>query len=295
MLLLTQQSPEQLKEHIDMARSEKNLTAVFTDTASAIRAKAGTTEQICPLDFADKINSIETGGGGMKAFLEAGGKFGYSKVTTFDGLINYSDTENLILFNNLFRYCKSLRTAPNMDMSAATQTGNMFYYCYDLRTIPSYNMGKVEISSEMFEYCSALTEIPELDVHSVVNASYMFYNCTNLKRTSRLYMPNAQQVPNMFYDCKKLEEVGEFSLNSATSAGGMFGNCSSLKFLHLRDIGVDLDISASTLFERDALLEVINNLKTVTSTKTLTMGATNLAKLTNEDKAIATNKGWTLA
>jgi hypothetical protein len=25
------------------------------------------------------------------------------------------------------------------------------------------------------------------------------------------------------------------------------------------------------------------------------MGATNLAKLTEEDKAIATNKGWTLA
>ena len=54
-----------------MARSEKNLTAVFTDTASAIRAKTNTTENICPLDFADKINSIQTGGGGMKAFIEA--------------------------------------------------------------------------------------------------------------------------------------------------------------------------------------------------------------------------------
>ena len=56
-----------------MARSEKNLTAVFTDTASAIRAKTGTTEAICPLDFADKINSIQTGGtgggGGLKAYF----------------------------------------------------------------------------------------------------------------------------------------------------------------------------------------------------------------------------------
>ena len=39
----------------------------------------------------------------------------------------------------------------------------------------------------------------------------------------------------------------------------------------------------------------VASLKTVTSTKTLTMGADNLAKLTDEDKAIATNKGWTLA
>jgi hypothetical protein len=27
----------------------------------------------------------------------------------------------------------------------------------------------------------------------------------------------------------------------------------------------------------------------------VTMGSTNLAKLTDEEKAIATNKGWTLA
>jgi hypothetical protein len=32
-----------------------------------------------------------------------------------------------------------------------------------------------------------------------------------------------------------------------------------------------------------------------TTTKTLTLGSTNLAKLTDEEKAIATNKGWTLA
>ena len=75
-----------------MARSEKNLTAVFTDTASAIRAKTGTTEQICPLDFADKINSIQTGGGGtgggMKAYFEAGGKCAYSNAKSFDDFIS---------------------------------------------------------------------------------------------------------------------------------------------------------------------------------------------------------------
>ena len=83
-----------------MARSEKNLTAVFTDTASAIRAKTGTTEAICPLDFADKINAIQTGGGtggGMKEFLEAGGKFGYSEVTTFDDFdIDFNQYKYLI-------------------------------------------------------------------------------------------------------------------------------------------------------------------------------------------------------
>ena len=57
----------------------------------------------------------------------------------------------------------------------------------------------------------------------------------------------------------------------------------------------NLKISSSTKFTESALVEILNNLATVTSTKKLTMGSTNLAKLTDAEKAIATNKGWTLA
>lgn len=56
-------SPAHWKEHTDMAKSEKNLKAVFTDTANAIRQKTNTTAKISPLDFADKIKSIQSGGG----------------------------------------------------------------------------------------------------------------------------------------------------------------------------------------------------------------------------------------
>ena len=44
-----------------MARSQKNLNAVFTDTANAIRAKKSSQAQISPLDFADEVASIPTG------------------------------------------------------------------------------------------------------------------------------------------------------------------------------------------------------------------------------------------
>lgn len=56
-------SPAHWKEHTDMAKSEKNLKTVFTDTADAIRQKTNTTAKISPLDFADKIKSIQSGGG----------------------------------------------------------------------------------------------------------------------------------------------------------------------------------------------------------------------------------------
>lgn len=40
---------------------------------------------------------------------------------------------------------------------------------------------------------------------------------------------------------------------------------------------------------------MLNALPTVTSTKTITIGTINIRKLTAEQIAIATNKGWTVA
>lgn len=74
------------------------------------------------------------------------------------------------------------------------------------------------------------------------------------------------------------------------------GNCTdSSTFYYIAITIKSINISYSTKFTREALVEILNNLATVTSTRTLKMGATNLAKLTDEDKLIATNKGWTLA
>ena len=45
------------------------------------------------------------------------------------------------------------------------------------------------------------------------------------------------------------------------------------------------------------MVTMFNSLKDLTgeTAKTLTLGETNLSKLTDEQKAIATNKNWTLA
>ena len=95
----------------------------------------------------------------------------------------------------------------------------------------------------------------------------------------------------MFWHCSNLQTVPAFDCSKVTNMNNIFSSCRSLKSILMTNIGVPFNISASTLFERADLVTILNNLKTVTSTKTLTMGSTNLAKLTDEDKAIATNKG----
>lgn len=57
----------------------------------------------------------------------------------------------------------------------------------------------------------------------------------------------------------------------------------------------DMNFSNSTMWSADYMVKFFTNLGTTSTTRTLTFGSTNLGKLTNEQKAIATNKGYTLA
>ena len=194
----------------------------------------------------------------------------YSGVSV-DDLIQPNDTANVTNMNNMFYNCANLTTIPQLDTSKVTNMNSMFYNCSKLTNIPLLDTSNVTSMSTMFFGCNSLTTIPQLDTSKVTN------------------------MRNMFYSCNSLTTIPQLDTSNVTNMNNIFASCSSLKSILMTNIGVALDISASTLFERTDLVTILNNLKTVTTTKTLKMGATNLAKLTDEDKAIATNKGWTLA
>ena len=57
---------------------------------------------------------------------------------------------------------------------------------------------------------------------------------------------------------------------------------------------MSLNLSYCEQLTHDSLMVVINGLQTVTG-QTLTLGTENLEKLTEEEKRVATDKGWMLA
>ena len=150
--------------------------------------------------------------------------------------------------------------------------------------------------SNMFSNCSNLTTVPLFDTKNVRNMRYMFSHCYKLTTVPQFDTSKVTNMYSMLNYCYKLTTVPQFDTSNVTNMASMFSGCSSLEEIHMININANLEISPSTKFTREALLEIIGNLKAQTSgSKKLTMGATNLAKLTEEDKAIATNKGWTLA
>ena len=186
------------------------------------------------------------------------------------------DTHSVTKMNSMFEGCTSLDTIPQIDTSNVTDMDNMFYECSSLTTIPILNTSNVTRMTSMFYYCTSLTSIPQLDTSKVTNTYSMFTSCTSLTSVSRLDATSLTTASNMFgYDFSPL--------NKFTTFGG------------LTNLKVNLDLSPCKSLTKESLLNVFNEAADVTaSPKTLTLGSTNLAKLTAEEKAIATNKGWTL-
>lgn len=167
---------------------------------------------------------------------------------------------------------------------------------------------------------------------SMGSCGQMFNGCTSLKNIiiSEGYTTIGTGSNNMFYNCTNLESVSFPSTLTAFNCGAFFGNCTKLKSITFNGIltfgtyitatntnnpfygltaleevilpeGWNLSICISTgvtnftnVLTHDSMVSMFNNLATV-ETATLTLGETNLSRLTEEEKAIATGKGWTLA
>ena len=74
----------------------------------------------------------------------------------------------------------------------------------------------------------------------------------------------------------------------------MFNYCDNLTEIY-GDLALSVDFAIeNTNVSHDSLIRVLNSIPTVTESRSLKLGNTNIAKLTDEEKKIATDKGWNL-
>lgn len=158
------------------------------------------------------------------------------------------------------------------DTASVTNFSSMFANCYNLTTIPALNTSKVTNMSSMFSNCSRLTSIPQLDTSNVTNMLSMFNGCNKLT-----------SIPEL--DVSKVN--GNFTF--------VFESCTSLTFIGMYGFRYSINITPTAL-EHDAIVAFLNQAGTAYDrSQRIVMGSTKLALLSDEEKAIATNKGWTLA
>lgn len=162
---------------------------------------------------------------------------------------------------------------------------------------------------------------PQLDTviinsKDLIIGEYAFVRCTNLRKVVCF----AKAIKTQAFVWTNVKEMTlccqEYSDNLTNSTAlktvyigaeavkissgiSMFNGTSNLEFVTLGDnFNCDnLNLSSSTKYSRETILQWLNALadRTGRTAYKLTIGATNLAKLTEDDILIATNKNWTLA
>lgn len=234
------------------------------------------------------------------------------------------DTSNVTDFSNVFFWCKSLQSIDisNWDVSKAKYMQQMFYRCESLQQLDlsSWNVSNVTSVREMFHYCTNLQQLnlSNWNLSNVTDLYAMFASCSSLQ-TLNVYgwnTSNVTKIDNMFDSCYKLQQLDlrTFDANNVTSAYEPFRLCKVLESLvggktidevisNNITILNGFKITAISLFsqfdtiDRASLRALINGLADITgqTTQTLSIGTTLIAKLTEEDIAIATAKNWTIA
>ena len=154
---------------------------------------------------------------------------------------------------------------------------------------------KVTDMSYMFSSCTELTSIPQLDTSKVTNMRNMFFNCSKLTTIPELDTSKVTNMENLFTNCRKLTAIPQLDVSRVTYMDSAFNNCTSLTSIGMYGFIYSISIKDTSL-KHDALVAFLNQAGTAyNSSQTITMGSTKLALLSDEEKAIATNKGWQLA
>ena len=185
-------------------------------------------------------------------------------------------------------YLNFIKKVPNNILIKGTSCNSMFANFQTISEIQHLDTSKVIDMYYMFSNCSSLTTIPQLDTSKVTNMYDMFYNCSSLITIPQLDTSKVTNIQQMFNYNSKLTDMGGLK-----NLGMAYLTTQSANYYQYT-----LNLSFSPL-THDSLMNVINNLYDIASkgckTQSLILGSTNIAKLTAEEIAIATNKGFNVS
>ena len=268
-------------------------------------------------EYAEAIGNISGGTSGKYPFPN-GAKFQNYTGTTLD--LSPYEFSGITDMKNFFSICSGLTV---LDLSefktdSATNMQWMFREIDNLTELDlsSFNTSSVSDMSSMFYQSDQLgrsNKLASLDVSSfntsaVTNMSNMFYYCYKLT-TLNLSNFNTSAVTNMssmFNYCRVLTTLDLSNINTSavTNMYNMFYGCSGLTNLELNDLGHNTDckslsINNSPNLSKESCLYIFNNAYDRATAGypafTITLHSTAKARLTEEDIAIATSKGFTIA
>lgn len=144
---------------------------------------------------------------------------------------------------------------------------------------------------------SALEELYLLNCpETEVDCAYMTGSCYILKKIVATPFLKPANNGNLFSPHDGLIELSGIDFSAFTTSMTFTGH-NLTKIENIKNIATIFNVSSHHLLTHDSLMNIINALVDLTgqTSKTLNIGAVNIAKLTSEEIAIATNKNWSVS
>lgn len=239
------------------------------------------------------------------------GKIIGSMTSSNNALINTKSYKHKGSYAN---FAMQYVTKAEIDLSGFTDCRYAFADCQNLEslTLKGTENGAILYITNMFTKCLELKNVPDFNTSNVIMADSCFRDCKSLKKITSLDVGKTTSMKEMFSDCTALEEVCELDCKNSKNVQAMFNYDSNLTTLGgLKNLGkaytgssvnytaYNLNLTMSSNLTKQSLLNVINGLYDLAGhgkpAQGLFLGDVNLAKLTAEEIAIATNKGWNVS
>lgn len=215
--------------------------------------------------------------------------------------LSFTSTSKVKNFQNTFTNMTSLKYISDLDLSSATNVYGMFSSCHELENVSLKNVPPLEDYSSMFSWCKKMVNFPTLDFTKTTTYYGLFSGCSSMiTAPENIGIGNLanMNMNSLFSNCTNLKTVPCIKSNATTSFSSTFVNCGALESITFEGVigKSGISFAQSPLLTHDSLMSIINALEPKTSgTFKITLGATNLAKLTDEEKLMITNKGWQVA
>ena len=223
-----------------------------------------------------------------------------SMSSMFDGCTNLQtipliNTSNVKSMYKAFYNCSNLKTIPLLDTSKVESLYDAFYGCKSLESMPRLNTSKVTDMYRAFYNCSSLKEFPEFDMSNVTNMTFLCHGCSALEVVPSLKTSKATSFANSFNGCSGLKVISSLdALNVATINAATFNNCVSLETCKIKNLKTNLPMSNCLALSKESVLYIFENAQTVTAACTITLHSDVFAQLTDDEIAIATEKGFSV-
>ena len=215
-----------------------------------------------------------------------------TKLTELPEGLNLSKGTN---FKSAWYGCTSLTDFAQIDLSSGTNFSYAWYDCNVMQYFRPLYMYNVTALDYAWYHCHKLVDLPVIDTSKVINFNCTWDMCMSLRIFPQFDFSKGTKFQNTWRDCANMTDMPQLDLSSGTDFSYAWMGCHNLVNLGgFGAIKASFDLSDSDVLTVESIMNVINQAATVTG-KTMKFGSTNLAKLTDAQKAVATSKGWSLA